>query len=78
MKQKTKKRAVQATLIIGSLFITVQQSISATIVSGKACVHFAGQSAVPQGFPWNETDASIPPFISVSSGDVLCIGAMGA
>jgi hypothetical protein len=52
-------------------------SASTIPVSGEACVHFAGQSGPVPDFGWNETDASIPPFIEVCGGGTLSISAAG-
>ena len=46
-------------------------------VSGKACVHFAGQSGPVPDFDNGETYVSIPPFIEVCGGGTLSICATG-
>jgi hypothetical protein len=88
MKRNISKLLVQVTLVVGLLFLTVPQSVSAITVSGKACPFFAGQTfPVPPGttgdpahdnYHLDITDPTImPPHIGVCSGSKVSISAVG-
>lgn len=88
MKRNIRKLLISSALVVGLLFLAVPQSVSAIIVSGKACPFFAGQTfPVPPGttgdpahdnYHWDITDPAImPPHIGVCSEGTLSISAEG-
>ena len=77
MKRNIKKLLISSTLVVGLLFLAAPQSASAIAVPGKACVYFAGQTTLTSDFGYDETVASLPPYIDVCSWSTVSITAAG-